>query len=123
MCHFYLQHSPSHNWFNPWDVDCLLSLLESWALSFSLSTFKLAWMTATLLVLVTAKHFSDLTLLHIDNHYLFLQHYAAIFIPVSGGKMDWLAHLPPQVHIESHCNVNLCPVFIVKVYLCCTEPF
>ena len=61
MHHFYLQHPPSHNCFDPWDVEHLLSLLESWALT----TFKLAWKTATLLSLlslVTVKHCSDLTL-------------------------------------------------------------
>ena len=62
MCHFYLQHPPSHKCFDPWDVECLLSLLESWALASSLTTFKLAWKTATLLALVTAKWCSDLTL-------------------------------------------------------------
>ena len=59
--------------------------------------FKLAWKTATLLALVTAKHFSDLTLLCIDNQHLFLHHHTAIFIPASGGKMDGLGHLLPQI--------------------------
>ena len=45
------------------------------------------------------------------------------FIPLYGGKTDCLGHLPPQVHIESHSNVNLCPVFYLKVYLRCTESF
>ena len=62
MHHFYLQCPPSHKWFDPWDVECLLSLLESWAPASSLTTFKLAWKTATLLALVTVKHCSDLTL-------------------------------------------------------------
>ena len=61
MCHFYLQCPPSHKHFAPWDVEHLLSLLESWAPASSLTTFKLAWKTATLLALVTAKHCSDLT--------------------------------------------------------------
>ena len=61
MHHFYLQHPPSRKWFDPWDVECLLSLLESWAPASSLTTFKLAWKTATLLALVTAKCSSDLT--------------------------------------------------------------
>ena len=42
---------------------------------------------------------------------------------MSGGKTDCLGHLPPQVHIESHFNVNLCPVFYLKAYLRCTESF
>ena len=79
--------SPSHKWFDPWDVKCLLSLLERWALASSLTNFKLSWKMDTLLALVTAKY-SDLTLLGIDNHYLFLQCHAAIFILVSGSKMD-----------------------------------
>ena len=89
----------------------------------SLTTFKLAWKTATLLALVTAKHCSDLTLLCVDNQHRFLQHNAAIFILWSGGKTDHLDHLLPQVHIESHSNVNLCPVFYLKAYLRCTESF
>ena len=81
MHHFYLQCPPSHKWFDPWDVEHLLLLLESWAPTSSLTTFKLAWKTATLLALVTAKCCSDLTLLCVDNQHLFLQHNAVIFIP------------------------------------------
>ena len=113
MHHFHLQHPPSHKCFDHWDVEDLLSLLEGWAPASSLTTFKLAWKTATLLILVTAKC-SDLTLLCIDNQHLFLQHNAAIFIPMSGGSTDHPGHLPPQVHIESHSNVNLCPIFYLK---------
>ena len=123
MHHFYLQHPPSHKCFDPWDVEDLLSLLESWAPASALTTFKLAWKTATLLPLVTAKCCSDLTLLCINNQHLFLQHNAAIFIPLSGGKTDHLGHLPPQIHIESHPNVNLCPVLYLKAYLRYTESF
>ena len=101
----------------------MLSLLESWAPASSFTTFKLAWKTATLLALVTAKHFSDLTLLCLYNQHPFLQCSAAIFIPMSGGKTDHMGHLPPQICIESHSNVNLCPVFYLKAYLRCTEPF
>ena len=72
MCHFYLQHPPSHKNFDPWDVEHLLSLLESWAPASFLTTFKLAWKTATLSSLVTAKCCTDLTLLCIDNWHLFL---------------------------------------------------
>ena len=123
MGHFYLQRPPSCKRFDPWDVECLLSLLESWAPASSLTTFKLAWKTATLLALVTAKHCSDLTLLCVDNQHLFLQHNAAIFVPLSGGKTDRPGHLPPQIRIESHSNVNLCPVFYLKAYLRHTESF
>ena len=69
MHHFYLQHPLSHKHFDPWDVE---HLLESWAPVSSLTDFKLAWKTATLLALVTAKHCSDLTVLCIDNQHLFL---------------------------------------------------
>ena len=123
MCHFYIQHHPSHKCFDPWDVECLLSLLESWAPTFFLTTFKLAWKTATLLALVTTKHCSDLTFICIDNQYPFLQRHAAIFIPMSGGKTHQPGHLPPQICIESHTNVNLCPVFYLKAYLRHTEQF
>ena len=61
--HFYLQHHPSCKQFDPWDVECLLSTLESWAPTSSLTTFKLAWKTATLLALVTAKCCSDFNLI------------------------------------------------------------
>ena len=84
MHHFCLQHPPSHKRFDPWDVEHLLSLLESWAPASSLTAFKLAWKTATLLALDTAKCCSDLTLLCVDNQYLFLQHSAAIFVTLSG---------------------------------------
>ena len=101
----------------------MLSLLESWAPTSSLTTFKLIWKTATHLTLVTAEHCSDLTLLCVDNQHLFLRCNAVIFIPMSGGKADQLGHLPPQVPFESHSSVNLCPVFYVKAYLKCTESF
>ena len=81
MHHFYLQCPPSHKQFDPWDVEYLLSLLESWTPVSSLTTFKLAWKTATLLALVTAKHCYDLTLLCVDNQHLFLQRNAAILFP------------------------------------------
>ena len=122
MHHFYLQHPPSHKHCDPWNVEHLISVLVRWAPS-SLTTFKLTWRTATLLALVTAKHCSDLALLCIDNQHLSLQHHAAIFIPSSGDKTDHLGHLPPQICIESHTNVNLCPVFYLKAYLRFTEPF
>ena len=120
MHHFYLQHPPSHKQFHPWDVEHLLSLLESWAPISSLTTFKLAWKTATLLALVIAKHCPDLTLLCVDNQHLFLH---LFFVPLSGGKTDHPGHLPPQIRIESHSNVNLCPIFYLKAYLRCTESF
>ena len=90
MCHFHLQCPPSHKHFDPWNVEHLLSLLESWAQASSPTTFKLAWKTATLLAPVTVKCCSDLSLLCIDNQHHFLQCHAAIFIPMSGGKTDHL---------------------------------
>ena len=42
---------------------------------------------------------------------------------MSGGKTDCLGHLPPLICIESHSNVNLCPVFYLKAYLRHTESF
>ena len=38
-----------------------------------------------------------------------------------GGRTAHPGNLPPQIHIESHSNVNLCPVFYLKAYLRCTE--
>ena len=73
--------------FDPWDVDHSLSLLESWAVASSHSTFKLAWETNTHLVCVTAKYCTDLTLLHIDNWHLFINQSADSFIPAFGGKV------------------------------------
>ena len=81
MHHFYLQHPLSHKLFYPWDVEWLLSLLESWAPMSSLTTFKLAWKTAFLLALVTAKHCSDLTLLCVDNQHLFFSIMLPFFFP------------------------------------------
>ena len=100
----------------------MLSLLENWAPASSLNTIKLTWKTATLLAHVTIKCCSDLTLLCIDKQNILLHHHAAIFIPMSGGKADHLGHLPSQICIESHSNVNLCPDFYLKAYLRCTEP-
>ena len=123
MHHFYLKCLPSWKHFDPWDVEHLLSLLECWTPTSSLTTFKLVWKIVTLLALVTSKHCSDLTLLCIDNQHLFPQCHAAIFVTFSGGKIDCPGHLPPQIHIESHTNVNLSPVYYLKGYMRCTEPF
>ena len=114
---FYLQHPHSFKWFDVWDVKWLLSFLESWAPASSLTNFQLILKTDTLLTLVTAKHNSDLTLLHVDYQGLFLQDHAAIFVPASGGKMDQLGNLPSQIHTKSHSSDNFCPVFYLKVYL------
>ena len=46
-----------------------------------------------------------------------------IFVPLSGGKTDRPGHPSPQIRIESHSNINLCPVFYLKAYLRCTESF
>ena len=96
-------------------------MLEICAVASSLTNFKLTWKRATLLTLVRAK-LSYLTLLCIDNQHLFLQHHAAIFISVSGGKMDQPGYHPPQIFIESHSNVNLWPGIYLKAYLCHSEP-
>ena len=58
-----------------------------------------------------------------DVECLLSQRNAAIFFPLSGGKTDCPGHLPPQIRIESHSNVNLCPVFYLKAYLRRTESF
>ena len=114
MHHFYLQ-CPSHEHFDPWDVEPLLFLLESWALASSLPTFKLVLKTATLLALITAKHCSDLTLSCIDNQHLFLQCHAAIFIPVSGGKTDQIS----QVIFHLRFTLSLIPILIFAFFIIC----
>ena len=48
MCHIYLQPPPSHKHFDTWDVECVLSLLESLAQASSLTTFKPTWKSVTL---------------------------------------------------------------------------
>ena len=116
---FYLQYPLSCTCFDPWDVKHLLSLFERWVSASSLMNCKVAWKTAILLAVVTVKQNSDLTLLHTGNQHLALQHYAIIFIPVSGGKPDQPDHCPPQIHVEYHSNVNLCPVLCLKTHLCC----
>ena len=123
MHHFYLQCPPSHKCFDPCDVECLLFLLESWAAASSLTAFKLAWKTATLFALVTAKHCSDLTLLCIDNQHLFLQCNAAIFIPMSGGKTDHLGYLPIRFVLSLILMLIFAQFFDLKAYLRCTESF
>ena len=74
------------------------------------------------ILIVTANFFSDLTLFSIDNHHFILQHHAPIFIPATVGKMDLPIHLLSHLPIEVHSSVNLCPLFYLKAYVCCTEP-
>ena len=82
---------------------------------------KLAWKTANLLALVTAKCF-DLTLLYINNQHPFLQHHASMFFLASDGKIDLPDHLSLQIYIENHSNINLCHIFYLKADLYHTEP-
>ena len=37
--------------------------------------------------------------------------------------MNQVGHPPPQIHTESHRNVNLCPVFYLMVYFHNTKAF
>ena len=113
MHYFYLQ-CPSHKHIDPSDVEHLLSLLESWAPASSLATFKLAWKTAILLALATAKYFSDVTLLCIDQSAPFYSASFCYFHSMSGGQTDYLGHIFPQIHFESHSYVNLCPVCLFE---------
>ena len=110
MHHFYLQHPPSHKQFDPWDVECLLSLLESWAPTSSLTTFKLAWKTPTLLALVTAKHCSDLTLLCVDNQHLFFN----VMLPFSFPCL--VARLIIQVIFPLSFILSLTPMLIFALF-------
>ena len=84
--------------------------------------YQLAWKIATPLSLLTAKSF-ELTLLKIANELLILHCNATIFVAASGDKTDQQDNLPPQICIKSYCSVNLCPVFYLKAYLRCAEPF
>ena len=114
MHNFYVQCPPCHKCFDPWDVDhfCLCWRVGHWLL---LSLHLNLLGRLLLFEHISAKHCSDITLLCIDNQHLFLQHHAAISIPISGGKMDEPGYLPPQICIESHSSVNLCPVFIWRL--------
>ena len=113
MHHFYFWHL-SHKHFDSWDVEHSLSLLESWAPAFSLTSFRLAWKTATLLALVTEKHCCDLTLLCIDNQHLFLFSVMLLFSFPVWWKDRLSGSSPPQICIESHTNINLFPIFLFE---------
>ena len=67
-----------------------------------------------------AKHCSDLIwyVLIISTHF-----FSIIHAVLSGGEPDLLDHLPPQIYSESWFSVNVCPVFYLKAYICCNEPF
>ena len=84
-------------------------LLGGWDPTSSPTNFKLTWKTATLLILVIANYFSDLTLLHIDNQHLFLQNHTAFFFP----------HLVVRHQLDIfHLKfiLNLIPVLIFALY-------
>ena len=48
ICHFHLQHPPTHKHFDSWNVEQILSVLESWV-PVSFTNFKLVWKTSSLL--------------------------------------------------------------------------
>ena len=120
MHHFYSQHPPSCKHFDPRDVEDLFSLLEGRAPTSSLTTFKFAWTTTTVLSLVTARHCSDLTLLCIDNQHLFLQHHAAIFIPCLVTR-QFVGVIFQLSFVLSLTPMLIFVLFYVKAYLRCTE--
>ena len=73
--------------FYPWDVENLLSLLESRIPGCPVTNFKLTIKAATVLALSMAKCYSDIPLLQIHNVHLSSGSYCYIF-PTYGGKMD-----------------------------------
>ena len=95
--------------------------MESWASAFCL---KLAWKTATLLTLVTAKHCSDLPLLHIDNQHPF---FFSVMLPFSFPCL--VARQIAQVIFPLRFILSLIPMlifalfFYLKAYLRHTESF
>ena len=54
MHYFYLQHPPTHKWFEACNKKFLLSLLERWTPDSLLNNMKIAWKTDNL-VLVNAR--------------------------------------------------------------------
>ena len=87
----------------------LLSLLGSLAPTFSPLNFKFAWKSAILLELVTAKHYTDLTLLHIDNWDLFLQCNAAFLCLHL--VVRWIAWV--IIHLKFILNQILVLIFLL----------
>ena len=66
------------------------------------------------LVLVPAKHCSEITLLCVDTQHLFCS--IIISVPLPAGKIDHLGHLPSQIRIESPTNVGLALFFIEGLF-------
>ena len=97
--------------------------LESLALASSCSSFKLVCKMATILALVTANTLFWLSLLCTDNQHLFYSIMLLFLFWHLMKRQIGLGYLPPQIHIKSHSNVNLCPIFYLKTYLCHIEPF
>ena len=96
MCELYLQCSPSHKHFHPWNVEWLLSLLVIWALVSSLTNFKLAWKIGALSAFVMVKHCSVLALLCIDYQHFLLQCNAAfLFRCLVVRQIEFILNLIP----------------------------
>ena len=94
MHDIYLQHPPSHQHFDPWDIKHLLLFLERWAPASSITAFNLAWKITTLLVLVPGKHCSELTSLCIDNHHLWFSVMLLFsFLHLVTRWIDWVIFL------------------------------
>ena len=80
-----------------------------------LTTFKLALKTTTLLAFVPTKHCSDIFLLCINIQHLFFSIMLLFsFLYLVARWIDWV-HLPPQINVGFHSNVDLCPVFILRL--------
>ena len=54
-------------------------------------------------------------LIHGMSNFIIFFSIMLLFFPVSGSKMDQPCHFPPQICIQSHSSVNLCPVFICRL--------
>ena len=113
MCHF-LQCPSSHKHCNI--AGCRMFIIFDTELKpLLLLILSFLGKTTTIIAFIMTKHCSNLALLHIANQYLFLQHHSAFYFIVSGGQMDRLCHLPPQIHMESYSSKNLCHVFYFRL--------
>ena len=101
-----------------------MSLLESWALASSLPTFKLAWKTATLLALLTAKQCSDLTLLCVGNQHLFFSIMLQLSFPyLLARRINQVIILLRFTWVSFLCYSLPCFLFEGLFELRHTEPF
>ena len=109
---------PRQRLFPEWNVQKVLTFLESWSPIADLNLKQITLKTAFLLALVSFKRPADIYRLHLLDGYWELNMSRLRAQPLEVGKTDRPGHTSPPIEVVCYPkNVTLCPVFYLNAYL------